>query len=176
VTEIAYTERICSDTEYISTFLEQQRIGILGMAGEEFPYAVPVNYLWHDGSIFFHSMGSGRKIELLRSAPAVCFTVFREHGTVTAQMPCHADTAYDSVMVFGRAQQITDSAKAAKTLQLLVDKLLPGYYRSQLTPTLIERYRSSLDGNGVAVFQITPTSLTAKQNHAEPKDLFAPFA
>lgn len=176
MTEIAYTERICADREYISTFLAQQRVGVLGLATEDFPYAVPLNYLWHQGSIYFHSMGSGRKVELLRSSPKACFTVYREHGTVTASMPCHADTAYDSVMIFGQAQEVTDPAQAAQSLQLLVEKLLPGYYRSQITPTLIERYRSSMDGNAVAVFRITPTSLTAKQNHAEPKDLFAPFA
>jgi uncharacterized protein len=174
MTQIAYTSRVCADPERIDSFLRQQRVGVLGLATTDYPYAVPVNYLWHNESIYFHSMGSGKKVELLRTAPAASFTVYAEHGTVTDPVPCHADTSYTSVMIFGQAEEVTDSVEASDVLQGLVEKLMPGYYRNPVSARMVERYRSGMDGNAVAVFRITPTQLSAKENLAVPAELFAP--
>ena len=174
MTQIAYTQRACHDTDRIADFLRTQRIGVLGLHTDDYPYPVPVNYVWHNEAVYFHGMGSGRKVDLLRQAPPVGFTVFAEHGTVTADMACHADTAYFSVMIFGTAAPVTDPEEAAGALQALVDKLMPGYYRSTIRGPLVERYRSGMDNNPVAVFKITPDTLTAKGNTAEPGDLFTP--
>lgn len=73
---------------------------VLGLHTDDYPYPVPVNYVWHNDAVYFHGVGSGRKGELLQQAPKVGFTVFVEHGTVTARVACHADTAYLCVMVF----------------------------------------------------------------------------
>jgi nitroimidazol reductase NimA-like FMN-containing flavoprotein (pyridoxamine 5'-phosphate oxidase superfamily) len=173
---IAYTQRVCDDSERIEAFLQSQRVGILGLNAGVYPYVVPVNYLWHNGDVYFHGMGSGRKVELLREEPPVSFTVFQEYGTATAPIPCHADTAYFSVMLFGQAKVVIDPAEAAEALQALVDKLMPDYYRSKVTKKLIQHYKSSMDGNGVAVFRVTPAQITAKENRVDPHDLFTPSA
>jgi uncharacterized protein len=44
---------------------------------------------------------------------------------------------------------------------------MPKYYSNPLTSTLIEKYRSSLDGNAVSVFRIMPQEMTAKENSVE---------
>ena len=176
MTQIAYTQRICHDQALIADFLRSQRVGVLALHTDDYPYPVPVNYVWHNDAVYFHGMGSGRKVDLLRQGPKVGFTVFAEHGTVTADMACHADTAYLSVMVFGTAGQVTEPTEAASALQALVDKLMPGYYRSAISTALVERYRSGMDGNPVAVFRITPDALTAKENAAAAGDLFSPHA
>ena len=172
MTQIAYTQRACHDQERITDFLRTQRVGVLGLHTDDYPYPVPVNYVWHNDAMYFHGMGSNHKGELLQQAPKVGFTVFVEHGTVTARVACHADTAYLCVMVFGTAQQVTDPAEAADALQALVDKLTPGYYRSTITARMIERYRSGTGGNPVAVFRITPDLVTAKENTATADELF----
>lgn len=172
MTQIAYTKRAWRDREEIDGFLRDQRVGVLGLQTEDYPYPVPVNYVWHNQAVYFHGMGSGRKVDLLRAAPLVGFTVFAEHGTVTADMACHADTSYSSVMVFGTASAVTDPQEAAEALQALVDKLMPGYFRSPVSAAMAERHRSSMDGNPAAVFRITPDAITAKQNSASPDELF----
>lgn len=173
MSQIAYTARVCDDQEHIDSFLHNQRAGVLGLSADLYPYAVPVNYLWLRGSIYFHSMGSGKKVELLRARPPVCFTVHTEHGTAPDPVPCHADTAYTSVMVFGRAEEVTEPGEAAEALQGLVEKLMPGYYRNPVTARMVEHYRSGIDGNAVAVFRITPSQLSAKENRVDPAELFA---
>lgn len=170
--QVRYIQRNCTDKEKIEAFLLRERTGVLGMASGIFPYAVPMNYVWHNGSVYFHGMGSGKKEDLLSQNPHVCFTIYREQGTVTDPVPCHADTAYMSVMLFGKAEKVIDSEEAAEALQKLVDKYMPKYYSNPLTSTFVEKYRSSLDGNAVSVYRITPQGMTAKENSVESGKLF----
>jgi nitroimidazol reductase NimA-like FMN-containing flavoprotein (pyridoxamine 5'-phosphate oxidase superfamily) len=172
MTQIAYTDRVWNDPAQIDAFLDAQRVGVLGLSTQPYPYTVPVNYLWADGKIYFHGLGSGRKFELLSREPAASFTVFAEHGTTTDPMPCHADTSYSSVMIFGQVTRVTVVTEAAEALQSLVEKLLPGFYRSRITDRLVDNYRSGMDDNPVAVYRLTPDRLTAKQNLADPGDIF----
>lgn len=164
VESVGYRSRDVTDQGLIDEFLAVSRIGVIGIRDSEFPYAVPVNFVWHNGAVYFHGMGSGKKVRLLAGDPAVCFTVFREDATVPDPVPCHADTAYFSVMLFGEAHLVTDSGEAAQALQEIITKYLPWHYKQSIGPTLVERYRSGLDGNAVKVYRITPRHVTAKQN------------
>ena len=170
--QVSYTKRNCTDQSKIETFLSRERTGVLAMVSAGLPYAVPVNYVWYNGSIYFHGMGSGKKVTILSQKPPVSFTVYKEHGTVTDPVPCHADTSYMSVMLFGTAEKVTDYEEAATVLQELLEKFMPKYYDHPLTSTLIEKYRSGMDGNGVFVYRLTPQEMTAKENAVEAGDLF----
>jgi uncharacterized protein len=165
--KINYAKRECTDQTKIAALLTEARVGIIGFSDKGMPYAVPVNFVWHDGAVYFHGMGSGRKVELLSHTPPVCFTVYRENGTVTDPVPCHADTSYLSVMIFGKAERLTDHSVAAGALQDFIEKFLPGYYASKISGSLTKNYRSSLDGNAVAVYRIIADEITAKENAAE---------
>ncbi|MGA9189741.1 MAG: pyridoxamine 5'-phosphate oxidase family protein [Methanosarcina sp.] len=170
--QVSYTQRNCTDRKKIETFLLRERTGVLGMVSGNFPYAVPMNYVWHNGSVYFHGMGSGKKENILSQNPLVCFTIYKERGTVTDPVPCHADTAYMSVMLFGKAEKVTDPEEAAEALQKLLDKYMLKYYSNPLTSTLIKKYRSSLDGNAVSIYRITLQGMTAKENSVESGKLF----
>ncbi len=171
---IRYKQRECTEQKKIETFLSQARIGVLGMTGETYPYAVPVNFVWYNGSIYFHGMGSGKKEDILSEGPPVCFTIYEEKGTVTDPVPCHADTAYMSVMLFGKAERLKDPEEAAVALQKLVDKYMPKFYSHALTGTLIDKYRSSMDNNAVSVYRLTPQEMTSKENSVEPGKIHHP--
>lgn len=170
--KISYTQRICNDQEKIEGFLSQERTGVLAIEGHEYPYAVPINYIWHNGSIFFHGMGTGKKNDLLAKNPNVCFTVYKENGTVIDKVPCHADTSYMSVMIFGKVRKVADPIEGAAALQKLVEKYMPMYYMSSLSGNFIDKYRSSMDGKGVSIYQIEQEHMTAKENLVEPDKIF----
>jgi len=170
--QIRYTKRVCTDQKKIDQFLFKARTGVLGMAESCVPYAVPVNYIWFNGSVYFHGMGSGRKNNILSQNPLVCFTVYEEQGTVTDRVPCHADTAYMSVMIFGTTEKLTDSEEAATVLQKMVEKYMPEFYDHALTGTLVQKYRSSLDGKAVSVYRVIPQEITAKENVVDSGQLF----
>ena len=171
--QIRYVQRECKDTQKIDEFLSSTRVGVIGMNDDEGnPYTVPLNFIWLDGSLFFHGAGSGKKEIILGREPQICFTVYEEFGTVLDPMPCHADTSYMSVMLFGKVERVVDFEEAAQVLDKLVEKYVPGYYTKKVTPKMMEKYRSSLDGNAVSVYRITPEEITAKQNIAQENELF----
>jgi len=170
--KIRYIQRECNDKHKIEDFLKSSRVGVLGMNDGNKPYAVPLNYVWHDDSIFFHGAGSGRKEQILTEEPEVCFTVFEEFGTVLDPMPCHADTAYMSIMLFGKIQRVMDFEESANILDQLVEKYTPGYYQKGLSAKMMENYRSDVDGNPVSVYRLKPSHVTAKQNIAEEEEIF----
>jgi uncharacterized protein len=170
--QVRYTQRNCKDQEKIEALLLRTRTGVVGMVSEGFPYAVPVNYVWYNCSVYFHGMGSGKKENILSQKPPVCFTLYEEYGSVTDPVPCHADTAYMSVMIFGKAEKVTAMEEAAAALQKILDKYMPKYYSRALSGTLIEKYRSSFDGNAVSVYRVTPQEITSKENSVETSKLF----
>jgi len=170
--QIRYIQRICTDENKIEKFLETARTGVLGIAGAEYPYCVPLNYIWKNGNIYFHGLGSGKKIDLLKENATVSFLVYQEIGTVKDEMPCHADTSYMSVMFFGVVEKLSDYKESAEILQSIVDKFLPQQYKGKITASLAEQYRSAFDKKAVAVYKMVPEYKTAKENVADNKDLF----
>jgi uncharacterized protein len=170
--KIRYGQRECSDKQKINDFLKSSSVGVLGMNDENLPYAVPLNYVWYQDSIFFHGAGSGRKELILSREPEVCFTVFEEFGTVLDPMPCHADTSYMSVMLFGKVQIVRDFEESANVLDQLVEKYTPGYYKKGLSAKMMEKYRSGLDGNPVSVYRLKPSDITAKENVVKEDEIF----
>ncbi len=169
---IGYTKRVCTDSEKIEALLSGARVGVIGLCDGNEPYAVPVYFIWFDGAVYFHGMGSGRKNAILAANPSVCFTVYRDNGTVSDPMPCHADASYLSAMVFAKAERVVDFNVAAKVLTAFIEKYAPGQYRQGIGPDLAEKYRSSLDGNGVAVYRLLTECITVKENDAAPEPAF----
>jgi nitroimidazol reductase NimA-like FMN-containing flavoprotein (pyridoxamine 5'-phosphate oxidase superfamily) len=97
--------------------LHQETIGYLGLAMEDQPYVVPLNYAYLEGRILFHCALGGKKLDYLRANPRVCFTVGRQSGEVRRHAegdPCHVDS--DSVICYGQARVIEDLAERKSAL------------------------------------------------------------
>lgn len=62
---VRYTQRICSDQQQIEDFLLSSRIGILALKGDDFPYAVPVNYIWDKMPFIFMGWGQAKRMSFL---------------------------------------------------------------------------------------------------------------
>lgn len=91
------------------------------------PYITPVNHLFHDGKVYFHSKLTGRKLDNLAENSRVCFEVSRAAKmTVAEDRPCACGTRYTSVLAFGTARVVEDLAEKAKLLNLLVAKHATG--------------------------------------------------
>ena len=53
--------------------------GFLSVNGEMgYPYTVPMNFVYENGHIYFHSALEGHKIDAIRLSPNACFTVIDE--------------------------------------------------------------------------------------------------
>lgn len=162
----------CTDKEKIDRFLTEAQIGYLGLAACCAPYVIPMNFVWKNGMIYVHGASEGRKIDMLSENPNVCFTVSEHYGTMVSPVPAKTDTAYMSVMLFGKAEIMSDLEEATSAMQALLTKYVPGYYSSPLSKAHVEKYRSSL-GSKTAIIKIRPFDITAKENELNPKMAFA---
>jgi Predicted flavin-nucleotide-binding protein len=78
---------------------------MVSLAG--YGYGVPVNYVYHNGAIYFHCAVEGSKIDNIRANNKVSFCVVGE----TEPVPERFTTRYESVIVFGTAAETEGSEK-----------------------------------------------------------------
>ena len=92
----------------IIQFLIHARVGRIGISLEEYPYVVPVGYVYSDDKIYFHTCESGMKIEGMKKNPNVCFELDIDTKLIKAEKPCDWGMRYKSVVGFGKAELVED--------------------------------------------------------------------
>lgn len=87
--------------------------GSLACIGDDdYPYAVPVSYVYVNDKIFFHSAKEGHKIDAIAKNPKVSFVVTDEDTIVSEKYT----SLFRSVIAFGKARIVEgDEAKDAFT-------------------------------------------------------------
>lgn len=96
--------------------------GTLAVLGDEgYPYAVPLSYVYHDGHICFHCARSGHKLDAVRACDKVSFCVIDRDEVI----PEKFTTKYRSVIVFGRAREVTDPKEIEDIMRALAGKYSP---------------------------------------------------
>jgi nitroimidazol reductase NimA-like FMN-containing flavoprotein (pyridoxamine 5'-phosphate oxidase superfamily) len=130
------------------------RLATCDQAGQ--PYITPLNYLFHDERIYFHSKFDGRKLDNIAGNDRVCFEVSSiAKLTVSSDRACGCATRYSSVLAFGVARVLSDDAEKAALLNLLVEK-----YAGGKAFHLVEK----VDAAGCAVVEIRVEQISGKRN------------
>jgi len=92
--------------------------GVLACLGDEdYPYAIPVSYVYHNDKIYFHSAKVGHKIDAITNHPKVSFAVVDEDTIVSEKYT----TYFRSVIAFGKAR-IVEGDEWFDGYQALVEK------------------------------------------------------
>jgi nitroimidazol reductase NimA-like FMN-containing flavoprotein (pyridoxamine 5'-phosphate oxidase superfamily) len=97
----------------IDHLLHTEVIGRIGCHADGSTYVVPITFAYEDGCVYGHS-GVGRKIEVMRKNPEVCFEV--EHVDTLAN--------WQSVVADGTFEEL-HGTDAAHGMKVLVDRLMP---------------------------------------------------
>lgn len=121
--EMRRKDREIIDGKIIDQILINGQYGVLSTMGDgEYPYGVPVNYVYFNKSIYFHCAEDGYKLENIQRNPKVSFCVVSDSEV----LPHKFSTKYKSVIAFGTASEIADDAKA-NILFELVKKYSPDF-------------------------------------------------
>jgi uncharacterized protein len=116
-----------TDRTAIDAILRRGTIGRLAtLGGDGYPYVTPVNYVYLDGSIYFHCARAGEKLDNIRRDPRVCFTVdiplayldlgyYGDHPE-----PCLVHQFYHCVIIRGRAEVVGGADEKVRALNALV--------------------------------------------------------
>ena len=92
--------------------------GILACVGDdEYPYAVPLSYVYFKEKIYFHSAKAGHKIDSIMRNPKVSFTVVDEDRIVSEEYT----TYFRSVIAFGKAR-IVEGEERQGAFEALAEK------------------------------------------------------
>ncbi|MCC8426412.1 pyridoxamine 5'-phosphate oxidase family protein [Mucilaginibacter sp. UR6-11] len=100
--------------EQIEALLKRQVIGRVACTEHDLPYIVPVNYVYNGREIICHST-PGKKIDMMRKNPRVCFQVDEIHSIFKWQ----------SVVAWGRFEEITDIGGKERAMTTIIHRLMP---------------------------------------------------
>ena len=115
------------DLSVITRLLETCHVGRLGTNGKNgYPIVKPLNFVYQDGKIYFHTALAGEKIDDIKRDDRVCFEVDLPISYVKAKnQPCEAAYLYQSVIIRGRASFVEDRKEKLFALTCLMKKYQP---------------------------------------------------
>lgn len=97
-------KQLLSNNESVE-ILKNGTSGVLALLGDnEYPYAVPISYVYDNSKIYFHGAKSGHKIDAIRKCNKASFCVI-------AQDEIHPEkytTYFKSVITFGKIRILED--------------------------------------------------------------------
>ena len=150
-------DREVTDLGAIERIIGGCKVFRLGMIDGTRPYVVPMNFgydLWEGVlALYGHSAVEGRKVEVLRRNPEVCFEMDCGHELVEAETPCSYGFAFSSVMGDGRADFLEDPEEKLRALLKIMEHQT-GRSDFAIPPEAVAR---------VLVLKVVAASFTAKQ-------------
>jgi Predicted flavin-nucleotide-binding protein len=149
--EMRRTKQLLSEEEAVE-ILNRCSTGILGVNGDDgYPYTVPINYFYKDGSIFLHCAKDGHKTDSIKRDDKVTFCIVEQDEVIQKTFSTH----YCSVEIFGRARILTEDSEKQAALEDLVKKYSPDYIK--------EGQQEIEDGfNRVCIVEIKIEHMTGK--------------
>ena len=104
--------------------LKKATAGTLALLGDnDYPYAVPLSYVYHEGRIYFHSALAGHKVDAIRKCDKASFCVIEQDDV----QPEKYTTFFRSVIAFGRIHIIEDEHEKLETARMLGNRYNPNH-------------------------------------------------
>ena len=152
-----HPERELKDQETIAAILRQALVGRIATINlKGFPVIKPVNFLYLDGKIYFHSSMKGEKIEDIRRGSPICFEVDQPIAYVIAsKVACRANYYYRSIIVKGKASFVKDQDKKREILEKMMEKYQPEEDSGEIPMEILKK---------TAVIEITVEKISGKEN------------
>ena len=117
-------ERQIFDLEQIKAIFDTAKVLHLGLAVDNMPYVVPMNYGYcYEGEklvLYLHSAVRGKKLDMIRANPNVFFEMDCDRVPFEGEMPCQYGLAYSSIMGRGAATIVEDVEEKKKAMTILM--------------------------------------------------------
>jgi nitroimidazol reductase NimA-like FMN-containing flavoprotein (pyridoxamine 5'-phosphate oxidase superfamily) len=124
-----YPARGHHDFATIAAILDEAFVCHVGFEANGQPYVLPTIYGRDDRTIYLHGAASGRLLNALASADAICITVTLVDGLVLARSGLHSSVNYRSVVMLGTAEAVNESERE-KALKVVLDHVVPGRWEA----------------------------------------------
>ncbi|MBK6282813.1 MAG: pyridoxamine 5'-phosphate oxidase family protein [Draconibacterium sp.] len=143
-----------TDKSVLEEILKQAHICRLAMIDNGLPYILPFNFGFHENCIFIHSAPVGKKIDLLKENPLVCFEIEQKAEIITDEIACKWSTLYRSVVGYGNVEIVTDFEEKIQGLEIIM-KQHGGAGKQDFDPKEVEF---------IVILKLSISTITGKQS------------
>lgn len=158
-------DRQVTELADICAIMKRCEVCRLGMSDDGKPYVVPMSFGYEfDGSaltLYFHCAKEGKKLDILRKNPFVCFEMDRGHALIKGVRACDYSYQYESVIGFGQAVFVEEHQEK----QYAFRKIMAQYAETEDFDFLPK------ETGLVTIFKVTADDYTAKSNRNEAHSL-----
>ena len=146
-------DREILDKQFIDKILNDAVYGNLGLCDNGEPYVIPMNYAWSNNKIWLHCAKEGRKLDIIKVNPKVCFQVSGESELIySSEEACRSGMYYSSVIILGIASIMEEHEEKSAALEKLMQHFSKDF-----------SYKfSQEETNRIAIISINPESITCK--------------
>ena len=113
-----------TDENQIRAILDTAKVLRLGLAVNNEPYVVPMNYGYtmEEGKLvlYLHSAMRGKKLDMIRKNPKVFFELACDMIPFESELPCQSGLSYSSVMGKGIARIVDDVEEKKQAMTILM--------------------------------------------------------
>jgi len=88
----------------------------------ENPYIVPLSFGYKDKTLYFHSAAKGKKIDIIRKNPRVCFEIDINSKIIKAEDACKWSMRYQSVIGYGKAVLLQNTDEKREALKIIMSQ------------------------------------------------------
>ena len=122
------SDREITDKKAMEDIILRSKVCKLAMCEQNMPYIVPLCFGFSDNTLYFHSAPHGKKIEILKNNPNVCFEFEILTQVVKSAKACRWGMKYRSVIGFGNAVFITDEDLKRQAFDIIMNQYADGSF------------------------------------------------
>lgn len=121
--EMRRKRQMLAEEESIA-ILQKATSGTLALLGDnDYPYAVPISYVYQEGRLYFHSAMEGHKVDAIRKCSKASFCVIDQDDV----KPEKYTTFFRSVIAFGRVHIVENDSERFEIARLLGNRYNPSH-------------------------------------------------
>lgn len=123
-------KRASYDPEVVFAILDAGLVAHVAFIHDGYPFVIPTAYVRKGNELMIHGSAASRMLDVGAAGADLSFCVTLLDGLVYARSAFHHSMNYRSVIVLGRAREVSDDAEKHAFLDALVERVARG--RSEL--------------------------------------------
>jgi uncharacterized protein len=129
-----HPERGAYDRATIDSILDEALICHLGFVADGRPYVIPTIHARDGDTLYVHGSPGSRMLKASKKGVDICVTVTLLDGLVLARSVYNHSMNYRSVVVLGRARELTDRDEKLRAMRRVVEHVVPGRWEDARPP------------------------------------------
>lgn len=151
------------DRETVYQILDEAFVCHVGFTVENQPFVIPTAYGRKDDVLYIHGSAASRMMKNLAMEIDICVTVTILDGLVLARSAFHHSVNYRSVVIFGKAELVTENSEKFEALRIFTEHIIPNRWNEIREPNAKEL-------KATTVLRLPITEASAKMRFGNPID------